>query len=274
MRPQDVVTIGNPRSVKRQNRRTSFAESALPHAPRARRTAALRLLAEAKRASGGQGPRTATIRINGVLDEALRRRVERALAAGVGADELRIDINSPGGDAYVGLVLYRLVREHPAARKVATVNARCCSAAMLPLLAADERRALPNAELLLHQAEAVRDGASRQRWTTVPLARAARDCNAIDATTVAILVDRTGLTEREAFAELAHERPLPIIKALSAGILTEVIGVAGGAAPAALASVRAMTNAAAAAGRPIAFGLPRYYLRALAAGGPEEREGG
>jgi ATP-dependent protease ClpP protease subunit len=56
-------------------------------------------------------------------------------------------ISSGGGDTAACLAIYLALRERPT---VATVTGRCCSSAVLPLLAADERRICADAYIMVH----------------------------------------------------------------------------------------------------------------------------
>ena len=69
----------------------------------------------------------------------------------VEADEIEVQINSPGGDAFEGVAIFNLLRAHPA--KIHTrVDGLAASAASLVAQAGDVRTMLTGAEMMIHEA--------------------------------------------------------------------------------------------------------------------------
>lgn len=65
--------------------------------------------------------------------------------------EIRLHINSPGGDVFDGVAIVNALRAHPA-RVVAVVDGIAASAASFIACAADETIMAPNSELMIHDA--------------------------------------------------------------------------------------------------------------------------
>lgn len=65
--------------------------------------------------------------------------------------EIRLHINSPGGDVFDGVAIVNSLRSHPA-RVVAVVDGIAASAASFIAAAADETIMAPNSELMIHDA--------------------------------------------------------------------------------------------------------------------------
>lgn len=69
----------------------------------------------------------------------------------VGVNEIRLHINSPGGDVFDGIAIVNALRAHPA-RVVAVVDGIAASAASFIACAADETIMAENSELMIHDA--------------------------------------------------------------------------------------------------------------------------
>ena len=65
--------------------------------------------------------------------------------------EIRLHINSPGGDVFDGVAIVNSLRSHPA-RVVAVVDGIAASAASFIATAADETIMAPNSEMMIHDA--------------------------------------------------------------------------------------------------------------------------
>lgn len=76
--------------------------------------------------------------------------VKDALAASAGAD-VRVVMNSPGGDAFEGIAIYNLLREHPGNVKVRVIGL-CASAASLVAMAGDQIEMAEGATMMIHSA--------------------------------------------------------------------------------------------------------------------------
>lgn len=93
----------------------------------------------------------AYVRVWNHIDRAMVDRVAETLAKASTAEHLTIDVDSYGGEALAAIDLFVLLDRHPATRKVA-FGAHVQSAALLPLLAGDQRIARRGASVLLHPA--------------------------------------------------------------------------------------------------------------------------
>lgn len=70
---------------------------------------------------------------------------------GIDADEIEVQINSPGGDAIEGIAIYNALRSHPA--KITTrVDALAASVASIVAQAGDERVMLTGSQMMIHDA--------------------------------------------------------------------------------------------------------------------------
>ncbi len=70
-----------------------------------------------------------------------------------GTEEIRLHINSPGGEVYEGIAILNALRAHPA-RVVAVVDGLAASAASFIATGADEVVMSENTELMIHDAGA------------------------------------------------------------------------------------------------------------------------
>jgi ATP-dependent protease ClpP protease subunit len=93
----------------------------------------------------------AYVRIWNTVDQAMVDRVAETLAKAPNAEHLTIDVDSFGGEALAAFDIFVMLDRHPATRKVA-FGAYVNSAAILPLMAGDERIARRGASVLLHPA--------------------------------------------------------------------------------------------------------------------------
>lgn len=91
----------------------------------------------------------AYVRVWNHIDRDMVDRVAETLAKAPRAETLVIDVDSYGGEALAAFDLFILLDRHPASRKVAW-GAHVQSAAILPLLAGDQRIARRGASVLLH----------------------------------------------------------------------------------------------------------------------------
>jgi ATP-dependent Clp endopeptidase proteolytic subunit ClpP len=74
-----------------------------------------------------------------------------ALARIPDASEIRLHLNSPGGDAYEGIAILNQLRQHPA-NVVVVVDGLAASAASFIATGADETVMSPNSQLMIHDA--------------------------------------------------------------------------------------------------------------------------
>lgn len=78
-------------------------------------------------------------------------KVRAALNAVEGVDRINLDINSPGGDAFEGIAIYNLLKDHPAPVHVRVVGL-AASAASIVAMAGDVRSMRAGAMIMVHRA--------------------------------------------------------------------------------------------------------------------------
>lgn len=123
------------------------------------------------------------------------QRFRRQLNAAHG--ELRVWLNSPGGDAFAGNAIYDMIREYASSgrgRTVAMVSL-AASAASIIAMACDEIRISILGTIMIHEPWSVTAGPAREHMATAKVLETIRDAQ-IDA-----YVKRTGQT-REKVLEL------------------------------------------------------------------------
>lgn len=81
--------------------------------------------------------------------------------AEIQADEIRVYINSYGGEAAEGLAVYNALKRHPARIKT-IVDGFACSAAVLPFVAGDERVMSASSLLMIHNTWTAAEGNAEQ----------------------------------------------------------------------------------------------------------------
>jgi len=95
-----------------------------------------------------------------------REFVEALAALPANTNEIRLHINSPGGEVFEGIAIANALRNHPA-RVVAVVDGLAASAASFVATAADEVIMGQNTEMMIHDAWASAL-ARRRTWTRCP----------------------------------------------------------------------------------------------------------
>lgn len=225
MKRHEIVQFPPPRSSRREPvAQAQQPRPASSYEPAPRLLAARQEMAAMARASGKATPRFALLTIEGEIDSKAATALQRQLDAAPHAMELRILVDSRGGSVRDALDMYRAIRAHPAERKSATVLAKCQSAAILPLLAADHRSAKAHSSILIHRA-AIEPRPGADRWTHDRHALAASLIRDADRDMVDIIVARTGADRDMVEVEMATEADMPPIKAVYMGLLHEVEGV-------------------------------------------------
>lgn len=151
----------------------------------------------------------------------------------VTTDEIRLRINSYGGDVLEGVAIHNALIAHPA-RKVAEIFGVAASAASWIAMAADELLIWEGALMMIHQS-----------WQGLVgnadvLEEAAGVLRKIDENMAAAYVRRTGLDDAEVRAMMATETWLTAEEAVAKGFADRIlaIGVDGTAPKAALPKPR------------------------------------
>ena len=151
---------------------------------------------------------------DGVTASAVRQELE---SVGAG-DTIRVRINSPGGDAFDGVAIHNLLREHKA-RVVVEIDGVALSAASIIAMAGDEIRMPSNALMMIHDpwtmavggADDLRDEADRLDKVTSALVNTYADRSGMDRERVReLMAAETWLTASEAvefgLADIVLER--------------------------------------------------------------------
>ncbi len=173
----------------------------------------------------GDGVPTA-VDIAGEIDWPMVERVAEQLDAHSDAAELRMRINSNGGEFGAAFDLYVHLSRHRAGRKIAHID-NAQSGALLVAMAADERIASVGAPILLHSTAQTPVG----RWTAAKHAETADFLGWCDANMAAIFADRTGHPAAVFAAAMRDEELAPLDWCLHHNLITEVRtynGFAGG----------------------------------------------
>lgn len=121
-------------------------------------TVAPRAAAEDEETDADETPaKVATLRMYGPIDSwggwwgISARDVSEALDAAGDVDEVRVRINSPGGDAWEGMAIMNMLRAHPA-KVVAVVDGIAASAASYIAVGCDETVMSPGTQMMIHDA--------------------------------------------------------------------------------------------------------------------------
>lgn len=140
------------------------------------------------------------------------KRIAAALRS-IGTRDVKVNINSPGGDFFEGVAIYNLLREHKA--KVTTcVMGLAASAASVAAMAGDEILMGDGAFLMIHNAWAVAVGNRHD------MADAAARLAPFDAAMAKVYSQRSGITEADAAVMMDQETWLGVDQALTDGFAT------------------------------------------------------
>jgi ATP-dependent protease ClpP protease subunit len=175
--------------------------------------------------------------VRGEVNDAMADRVLKQLAGAPKASAIHIAVDSPGGDLRAGIRIADAIKKHPAKRKLGLGTGDVASAAAIVFAAADVRRLLPSARVLLHGTSL--DPTSHGRWTRDRYESHAATLAALDESIAARLVERTGAPLSVIEAELTTEAEMPLPKAVSIGLAHEIVGVSPPLAKAWPAAARA-----------------------------------
>ena len=163
------------------------------------------------------------LRIEGPVDEVMLAKVRAQLGAAPKAGTIYATIDSPGGDLRSGRLIYDAIRRHGARRKLAYGFGEVASAAALIFAAADVRRVAPDTRILLHAVSL--EPVSANRWTRAQYESHAATLAALDEGVAKSLAERCGAPLAVIEAELSNEQQMPLPKALSIGLVHEIVGV-------------------------------------------------
>ena len=136
------------------------------------------------------------------------KMVERALAQAPAAKTIRIRMNSPGGDAFMGFTIANLLRAHPA-RKEMDVEGACASVATAVAMICAEVRMWPGSQMMIHEAR----GAIFRASATDMRSRADM-LEGMNADIAKMYAAKTGKTEADVRALMSAETWLTAQKAV------------------------------------------------------------
>lgn len=146
--------------------------------------------------------------------------------AEAGGKDIELHINSNGGDVMEANSIYSLLSQYDG-KITAYVDGMCYSAAVLILMAADERIMAKGSTMLVHNAWTVAVGNANE------LRKAADDLDALMNANRQVFLERINLSEEELISLMEEERILSPEEAVEMGFATKVIGAVSDASQAA-----------------------------------------
>ncbi|MBZ9603960.1 ATP-dependent Clp protease proteolytic subunit [Phyllobacterium chamaecytisi] len=167
------------------------------------------------------GPDHLEIVVDGYINREMYDRLKQQIDAAPCAHYLTLMINSDGGECAPSIDLYILLRRHPAPIKVALLQSRCESAAVLIALAADLRIAQADTNILLHPTSYELHKGS-VRWTAKDIEEKAAELRSIDDDFNTITSQRTGCDVAIIQRESETEQPSTLAWCLANGFVHEV----------------------------------------------------
>jgi ATP-dependent Clp endopeptidase proteolytic subunit ClpP len=143
-----------------------------------------------------------------------------------GTTEIRLLINSPGGEVWDGMAILNTLRKHPA-RVVAYVEGIAASAASFIAAGCDEMVMARNSEVYIHNAWGHASGDAED------MRAAAEDLDRLDRNLASIYAEKSGQTVEFWLAEMPRDRFMTAEEAVESGLADRIEGT--GDAPAARA---------------------------------------
>ncbi|TGP43464.1 Clp protease ClpP [bacterium M00.F.Ca.ET.228.01.1.1] len=139
-----------------------------------------------------------------------------AVLRNIGARDLTVNVNSPGGDFFEGVAIYNLLREHKA-KVTVNVMGLAASAASVIAMAGDEILMGDGAFLMIHNAWTVAIGNRHD------IAQAAEVLAPFDAAMAKVYSQRAGISEAEAAALMDKETWIGAEQAVADGFATGLL---------------------------------------------------
>lgn len=133
----------------------------------------------------------------------------------IDADEIRVHINSYGGEVSEALAIMNTLMSHKA-RVTTIVDGFACSAASVILMAGDKRIAQSCSNILVHPASTIVAGNAAQ------LRAEADDLDTVTEQSVTAYAARTGRSREEIVSLMAEDRFMAPEEALEWGFVTEI----------------------------------------------------
>lgn len=143
------------------------------------------------------------------------KRIGAALR-NIGARDVTVNVNSPGGDFFEGMAIYNLLREHKAKVTIRVLGV-AASAASVIAMAGDEILMGDGSFLMIHNAWAVAVG-NRHDMTDTAAVLAP-----FDAAMAALYAHRTGISEAEAAMLMDRETWIGAQQAVDDGFATGLL---------------------------------------------------
>ncbi len=141
--------------------------------------------------------------------------VRRFLTQNSAASEIKLRINSKGGDVLEGFAIYNLLAQHPG-KVVAEVDGLAASMASVVLMAADEIHMASNARIMIHNPSGSTHGSSQDMRQLADLLDSLRD-DIADA-----YVARTGVARDKVLQMMANETWLTAAEAKKHGFVDTI----------------------------------------------------
>jgi len=189
------------------------------------------------------------------------KRISAALR-NIGARNLTVNVNSPGGDFFEGVAIYNLLREHKA-KVTVNVMGIAASAASVIAMAGDEILMGDGAFLMIHNAWTVAIGNRHD------IAQAAEVLAPFDAAMAKVYSQRAGITQDEAAALMDKETWIGAEQAVADGFATGLLDSAQVAKDASASGRKALALIEASMARAgYSRGARRDALKALFDGTP------
>lgn len=130
--------------------------------------------------------------------------------------DIELHINSKGGDAFEGMAMLALLKNHEG-NKTAIVDGFCASAATLPLFAMDKVQAHETSLFLFHKSGTMAFGHASD------LRKQADELDTIDSTVVDLYMKKFTGSEAELHALLDDDKLITAKQALEYGFIDEII---------------------------------------------------
>ncbi|WP_091232615.1 head maturation protease, ClpP-related [Microbacterium sp. 3J1] len=134
-----------------------------------------------------------------------------------GITEIRLLINSPGGEVWDGLAILNALRSHPA-RTVAVVEGIAASAASFVAAGCDEMVMSRNSEVYIHNAIGYASGDAEV------MRAAAEDLERLDRNIASIYAEKSGKSIEYWLAEMPKDRFMTAEEALESGLADRIEG--------------------------------------------------
>ncbi|WP_321943030.1 head maturation protease, ClpP-related [Paraburkholderia tropica] len=143
------------------------------------------------------------------------KRISAALRT-IGARDLTVNVNSPGGDFFEGVAIYNLLREHKA-KVTINVMGLAASAASVIAMAGDEILMGEGSFLMIHNAWTVAIGNRHD------LAQAAQTLEPFDTAMASLYAKRAGISQADAVALMDKETWIGAEQAVADGFATGLL---------------------------------------------------